>query len=133
MARIEEGFTTYLLAHTGLSALIGNRIFPMRLPEGVDLPAITYERVSGPRMRSHSGPSGTANPRYQFRCWGDPYSSAKDVADQLRIALDGFSGDMGTVAVQAAFVEDDVDDYNIATKQYNVRLDAILWHAEAIA
>lgn len=133
MPRIELAFVTYLSAYAGLQALVGSRIYPQQLPEGVQLPAISYQRVSGPRIRSHSGPSELAHPRYQFNVWGDRYSDAKTVADQLRFALDGFRGTMGEVSVQAAFVEDDRDDFDTVTQQHRVIVDAILWHQEAIA
>lgn len=89
MARIEQALFEYLTGRPGLSALVGTRIFPLRVPELVTKPMIHYERISGPRMMSHGGPTGTANPRYQFNCWGDTYEQAKDVADQVRFALDG--------------------------------------------
>ena len=132
MARIEEGFVTHLSGVAALVDLIGNRIYPMHLPEGVDMPAITYQRISGNRMRSHSGPSGTANPRYTFTCWAETYGGAKAVADQLRFILDGFNGAMGGVDVQAGLVEDDRDDFDTQLELYQVQVDAILWHAEAL-
>ena len=133
MARIEEGFVIYLNGHAGLSALISTRLFPLILPEGVTMPAATYQRISGPRMRSHSGPSGVSMPRYQFNCWGDTYKQAKEVADQVRIALESFSGTMGTVPVHAGFVEDDRDFYDEDVKQFFTAVDVILRHEEAIA
>jgi hypothetical protein len=81
-------------------------------------------------MMSHGGVSGIAMPRYQLDCWSDNYEEAKDVADAVRVALDGFKGRMGNVMVQAVFVEDDRDRYDVTTKQHRVQVDAVMWHEE---
>lgn len=123
----------YLTAHAGLSALIGDRLYPMRLPEGVTFPAMTYQRISTPRMRSHSGPSGLASPRFQYDCWDVTYAGAGAVARELRLALDGYRGGMGQIETFANFLEDERDDFDPATDQFRVIVDAIVWHREAVA
>ena len=45
---IEEA--VYARTYTGGSALIGTRCYPQRLPEGVTLPAMTYQRISTDSM-----------------------------------------------------------------------------------
>jgi hypothetical protein len=130
MPQIEPGFVSYLSGIPGLAALVSNRLYPQRLPESVTMPAIAYRRVSGERMMSHSGPSGVASPRYQMECWGMSYAEAKQVAEQVRIALDGYKGLMGSVPVQGTFVDDDRDRYDSVTKQHFVQVDAIFWHEE---
>lgn len=131
MARIEEAFFELLTTDPGLSALIGNRLFPVQLPEQVIKPAISYDRISGPRMMSHQGPSGTANPRYQFNCWGDTYAQSKRVADQLRFALDGLQTIIAVpteTSVEALFtaadntlLEDYVPDIDVLAKGFEVK------------
>ena len=130
---IEEALVAYLTGYAGLSALIGTRLYPLRLPENPTYGAVTYHRISGPRVQSHSGPSGLAYPRFQFDCYATSYLGAKNVATQVRIALDGFKGTMGGtsgVAVSSALSQNDRDFYDPATRTWRVSTDFIIGHAE---
>ncbi len=127
---IEEALRTYVIGVTAVSALIGSRFYPLRIPENPTYPAVTYQRISGPRIRSHTGPSNLAYPRFQLDCYGATYLSAKASATALRVALDGYKGLMGTVAVGSVLLMDDRDDYDPATRIWRVSLDFIIGHQE---
>lgn len=130
---VEEALHDYLSTHPGLSALIAGRIYPLVLPQKPTLPAITYQRISGLRVRSHQGPSGLASPRFQFDAWADSYASARTVADELRRALDGFRGMMGGapgVRVDAVHLDTDRDLYETETRRWRVQADYFVWHEE---
>ena len=129
--KIEEALYSYLSSHSGLTNLVGNRIYPMILPQNTALPAVSYQRISAIRERSHEGPSGLAHPRFQFSCWGDTYKQVKDVAEQIRFALDGYKGIMNEVHIDAIYIEDDRDVYDPKTKIYHIAIDAVIWHEEA--
>lgn len=127
---IEESLVAKLLATAAVTALVGARIEPLVLSQGATLPAIVYQRISGPRVRSHSGPSGLAHPRIQFTCWGSTYLQAKSVAKALRQTFDGFKDLAASPAIGGLFVENDLDDYEEETQTYQVIVDVIAWHSE---
>jgi len=134
---IETGLLTYLKTDTDLMALVGNgdspltcRIYPVRLPQNWTAPAITYQRISGPRLQSLSGPSGRAHPRYQFDILDGTYASVRVAADKLRAALDGYTGAMGSETVGACTIDNDFDGYLADTDVYRVSMDFIIWHIE---
>ena len=128
---IEEGFVTYLTNHPALSALISGRIYPSgRVPDKATLPAVVYQRISAARVYSHSGASGLANPRFQYDCLAATYDGAVAVGNVLIGACSGFHGSMGQVRVDAAFVDNDMDDYEPDSKIYTRRVDVRFWHAE---
>lgn len=130
---IEEALYSYLSGYAGLSARIGTRLYPLRLPENVTYDAATYQRISGPRVHSHSGASGLAAPRFQLDCYSETYLGAKNTAAQVRIALDGYKGTMGGaggVSVQSCLVQDDRDFYDADLRVYRVSLDVVIEHAE---
>ncbi len=90
-----------------VAALVGPRVYPLRIAQGASMPAIAYQRVSASRAQSLRGPTGLANPRIQVTCWGDSYKSAKDVATQVRLALDGFTeGDVSALLVGERDLQD---------------------------
>ncbi len=85
---IEEELRGRLVGFPGLGALVGERVHPLRLPPGVVLPALTYQRVSGPRYSALAGPSFLPHPRFQFTAWAQGYLQARDVRQQVRRALE---------------------------------------------
>ena len=107
---IETGLETYLAADTAVAALVGTRIYaiddvPQDRVAGAR-PYITHQRISSPKLVTMDGADGLANPRIQLNCVADTYLGAMTLADKVRLALDGYSGAMGSQTVQAAFVDD---------------------------
>lgn len=127
---IESGLYTHLTNDPDVSALVGDRIYPLLVPQDASLPAIAYQRISTGREEAHTGPSGLCSARIQLTCIADSYESAKSVADAVRKSLDGFSGTMGTFEVGACFVVNDRDDWASSFDVPVVRLDVIIWHKE---
>ncbi len=123
---IEQTLRSYLLAQPAIAALIGERVYPLVLPQGAALPAITYQRISSVRESSHEGPSGLAHPRFQLNCWSGTYAGARAMADAVRPSVNA-TRSLG----QATFLVDDHDDYDPETGLYRVILDVILWHGES--
>lgn len=131
--KIEEALFSHLKSHAGLSALVGTRIYPQIMPQGVTMPAVTYQKISGPREYSHGGPSELAHPRFQLSCWAKNYSTAKDIAEQVRLALQAYRGTMGGaggVTVYGAFLENEIDLYESDTRLYHIPVDFSIWHKE---
>lgn len=127
---IEEALFAYLQTKPDVTSIVGNRVYPMLLPQGSEYPAIVYQRISGMRVRSHSGPSSLAYPRIQFSCWAQTYSDAKRLAERLRVSLDGYRGTVGDMNIQAIFVENDIDLYDAGVSLYRTIVDAKVWHEE---
>lgn len=79
---------SYLLADSGVTALIGTRLYPERFPAGATLPVVTYQRVFGAEEINHDGASGLARARLQLDCWAESYGGAvalgKAITDALR-------------------------------------------------
>jgi len=108
---IEAALRTHALASAPLVALVGGRIYPSVLPQNPTYPAITYFRVSGPRLYDHGGASGMAEARIQFDCWASTYSAVKAVAAALRVALSGYSGTVGGVTIASIYLDSEIDSY----------------------
>lgn len=115
-------------------AAIGDRVYPRRLPRDATLPAVVYRRIdTADRVRSQAGPSGLVTPRIQLDIWAMDPDVADQVAEALRIRLDGYRGQMGDVPVGSAFVVGDVDDDDPETGLYRRILDVSITHEEAVA
>lgn len=129
---VEVGLFTYLGALPGLAALVGKRIYPMRLPDAVVYPAVGYRKISGPRHDSHSGSSGLAEARFQFDVWAVDYLAAKQVAQQLVRAFDGYRGSLGQTGGVSARVVNELDEYQELGHLYRTIIDVMIMHQEAV-
>ena len=137
MATLEEALISYLSGFAGLTTLISTRVYHMTKPQTVIYPCITFQRIDTPRVHTHdtSGASGDlAYPRIQFDAWADTYASAKAITDQLRAALNGKKGSIGTapnqVTIQSSLVENEQPSFDDLTYKYRSRSDYIVWHLE---
>lgn len=143
MADIEQGLVTYLLARAGVTALVAARIYPEIVPQaekGEDnYPAITYQVISEPNVRSLSGASGLAYPRIQINCWSRRYSVTKALRNAVRDALDGYRGSMGDVTVHECSKESErtlTDELPAtagvrAARVYGRSMDFEIWYQES--
>ncbi len=136
---LEEGLYSYLSSTAALTALVGNRIYPVVLPPNVVYPAVTYQRISGPRVHTMGNDPGLAYPRIQISCWyrdiSDPqkgYGQVKAVAEQIRLALQDQKNTTwgGSVTVRAVLFDGDTDLYDFETQVHQVALDFIIWYTE---
>ena len=127
MTTVEQSFESYLTGYAGLTALISTRVYPLIIPQGATLPCVTYQRIDTPRTLTHgdSGATGTlARPRIQFSSWAATLSEAMAIAYQLRAALNGKTGSMGTapynITVRAILVDNEMQDYEPETQLWRV-------------
>lgn len=130
MALLEQALVHALGDHGGLTALVGTGIYPLMVPQGAALPAVTYRRVSGERVHAMVDDPGLAYPRIQVDAWGATYASAKAVADQVIDCLQRWSGTVETVIVQDTYFSGDMDIYDPETERWQVSMDFIVWHLE---
>ena len=81
---------TYLLSKAGLTAIVSDRIFCPRIPEGeLTLPAIGFRTRGGntnPQVRQDKSPS------FQFDCWGNNPIEARSVYRALYDIFQGIGG-----------------------------------------
>lgn len=131
---IEQALMTYLLAQSGITALVSTRIHFARAPQDVANPYIIVIKIDAPREHSHDGSSQLAHPRFQLSIFASTYSQAKNIAAAVQAALQGYSGTMGGaggVAVGNVLYEDENDLYEEETRLFHVACDYIIWHEDS--
>jgi len=142
LAYVEQALVARLEAVSGVadtvydSSFSGYRIYPYKLPQNPTLPAITYTLIYGESLQSHSGSSGLRFPRYQVDAWttlADGYDSAKALQEQIRLALQGWTGTAAGVRVTAILKDSDNPDYyDQDLKIWRVSTDYSVHHEEEI-
>ena len=83
----------HLLADASIAALVGARIYPLRLPQKAVMPSIVIQRVSGVRFGHLRGGGSLARPRYQVDCWAATHDAATALGTLCRQRLDGYTGE----------------------------------------
>jgi len=79
---------SYLRTVTALTALVGTRIYGLRLPESPTLPAVVFQARGG---QANPEIPDLAAPSYQFTCWGGTQREARQVYRALYDGLQGLS------------------------------------------
>jgi hypothetical protein len=134
MAEIEAAVVSKMNADATISGLIGTRLYPLVIPQDVSLPAVAYQKIDSTKTVSHSGASQLARSRFQFTCQAGNYADAKTLAASVRHCWEGYRGTVATVRIDGALIDNDQDDYSEPVSlviQPSVRMDVIIWHAEA--
>jgi hypothetical protein len=127
---LESELYARLSGYGGLSALVGTRIYPVRLPQNVALPAVTFQKVTAIRPSNFGVDTGDVRYRIQIDCWASAMpgetAGANKVAAQVRAALKRYRGGN----IQDCFLENEQDFYDDSAELYRVILDFVVWFKE---
>jgi len=129
---IGKAVSAILTGDAAVAALVGTRVWPMRLKQGTLQTSITYQRISAARSHTHDGPVGLNGSRIQVDCWAATYGAADALATAVRRALDNYEGTAAGIRIQRVFLDDESDEFEEATDADRVRLDFIIHHEELI-
>lgn len=108
---IEVGIGDKLQATAAVTALVpASRIYT-RLAEQIPAyPFVVVTKAPGQTsVHCASGPSGLAMGMVMVRCYAATYAESRDVAEQVKLALDGQRGAFGSVNVRFCLLEDEMD------------------------
>lgn len=134
---IEIALRQYLIADARVAAVLADRIYPGKLPQAVQYPAMTIKIVGGRSIYSMDGPSSLANPRVQFDLYGQEYDDVVALKKAFMAAMADCRGPIGTpsVVVQSAFrineIEPEGQDLDGAgPRHWRKTVEFIIWHKE---
>jgi hypothetical protein len=125
---IKAALFAHLKDHAGLAALISGRIYPLQLPQEEALPAVTYFIVSDVPERDLSGVV-RRRARSQLTCLGRSYKEVEQVAAQVRLSLQDFTGVMGGAGgpdIMDLQVFDQADGSDSQVGVYQLPVDALI-------
>lgn len=128
---LEADLFTRLSTHDGLVALVGQRIYPLVIPQKVAMPAVRYQRVAVTHTSAMGVDAPLTTTLVQVSSHADTFDGARAVAVQVRAALQRWMDD--DVGVQDVYVESEIDLYDQADLEggYQVATDFRFWHMEA--
>ncbi len=137
MAFEVEHALVYKLRNTAaVSALVGNRIYALHLPELAVLPALVYAEISLTDHPTHDEtPAGAlVSARFQIDAWAGSNEEGIILAKAVFIALHGFSGIITSGAnslhIQSSLRVARRKNFDQETRVYWVSQDFMLWFVE---
>lgn len=107
-----------------VSALVGNKVFALVIPQGTKLPCITFQRIGGMPANTLSGASGLEEIDLQIDVWARDYGEAKATAKAVRAAMPP-SGPRFS-----AHLIEDQDLYEDGTNYFRVSMEFKVWFLE---
>lgn len=102
---IDEALFLYLTdASTQTGALIGDRLYPLNLPQNPTYPAVTYQQITGQLTSTgQSEPGDLEDALYQFDGYATSHKAAKALAGAIRADLSGYQGTLSGIKVTCLF------------------------------
>ena len=100
---------TQLVGTTALTDLVGTRVYPSVLPQGVTLPAVTFQRVGTTPTNGSTGGGDVSWARFQLTGYAVTYLAARGVADAVRGALRGWQSSTGTPNIDMVTYQGEYD------------------------
>jgi hypothetical protein len=127
----EEKLFKALSSSTTLAALVGERIFPVPLPQSVSLsPSLTYERNGGSREYTLKGYAGLENPQMTVtiyvstRATGQPLKVMDAVTTAVHEAVEN------TTAFSSINLSGYEDEWDDELQQRARFIDFSIWNRE---
>ncbi len=110
----EEALSTLLINDDGVVSLVSDRVYPNRVPQREQLPAVITKRVSGGPQRTLNGIAGTKRGVFQIESWsGKSQEEARGIDLLVQAAIENFGrGRLAGWFVQALLVDEDSDSDN---------------------
>jgi len=130
---VEHALLKHLLAQTALTALIGERLYYVIAPQDVQTPYIVFFKVSATRGRTLTASSHLVYSRFQFSIFSDTYYAAKQIAEQIQVALQDKNNEIigGTGGVRVSIQYDGEQDlFEPETELYHVPVEYLIDYNE---
>jgi hypothetical protein len=100
-----------LASSPGVARLIGLQIYPIAVPKNATLPFCIYKRNNITRESHLSGPMFLPLVNLQIASWALSYDGARELADEVRLALDGHTGTLAGATIQDMRLMSETDDF----------------------
>jgi hypothetical protein len=100
-----------LVASASVSGIVGSRIYPILAPQTAALPLIIWRRSGIERQHSLAGPIGTPTVSLEMQLLATTYEQARELADKVRLVLDGYGGTLNNTEVKHVYLDQEADDF----------------------
>jgi hypothetical protein len=111
MKDISQAVFEYLKTRDEIVGRVGDRIYPIVLPQNAELPAIVYSPVLAHYDSALQGDTGFVRQTMQFVCHDTTYKKSRELSRMVKKAFQDYHGDMCGLWIEAVFIKTDYE-YN---------------------
>ena len=105
----------------GVADITSGRVYATSLPQGVDLPAVSFFRTgTDPIVYVDGSTDPTQNTKFEVVAWAATYAAAKELAEAIRIVMEGRESFRAVWLNQA-------DQYNAVPEVFFVVQEFSIW------
>jgi Protein of unknown function (DUF3168) len=124
---IEDATFQFLASQPNITAIVPkSRIYRYVVPQNSLYPAITIVRVDTVRDLAQDGSTRVAESRMQLGCFSMLNDAeSRRIADEIRMAVDGYRGTWGTVKILRAHIETDIGGYDAISRTFQTMVDCL--------
>jgi hypothetical protein len=132
---IETALRELLETNAGVQAIAAGRVWPLKLPQSAELPALVYQRISTPDPPlGLEGEVGPSRPRFQVSSWAATDGVARQLGAAVRTALHGHSGVIAGEPIRLMRVANSLDGYEPGPpERFRVITDVVVYTMEGVA
>ena len=94
-----------------VARLVGFQVYPIAVPKTAVLPFCVYKRNNITRESHLTGPMYQPVVSLQIASWALNYDTARELGDEVRLALDGRTGTLSGVTISDIRLVSETDDY----------------------
>lgn len=100
-----------LVTTPAVARLVGFQVYPIAVPKTAVLPFCVYKRNNIIRDTSLVGPLYQPVVNLQIASWALSYDVSRELADEVRLALDGRTGTLSGVTISDIRLVSETDDF----------------------
>lgn len=126
----ESAIVARLLATTGVTTLVGDRIDPLLVAERTTYPCVTYRQVDRDPVSAFGDDVALTQSVVEVESFAETFTAARALAAAVQTSLQRWRGTAGGVTVQSVFFEQEVPDYDPETRVHSIRQDFRVWSEE---
>ena len=123
---IDEELRAFLLSMPGVTTEVDDDVYPAPLPQGKELPVVTYTDISDIPSYTNANDSCYRQMRFQLDSWADTRREAVRVDQAVRDVMSGYTGVWGARDIGMVRRVDSSSHYEPDTKLWRVRSDYMI-------
>ena len=109
---IEHGLLQLVAQDSGVSALVGAKVYWILAPKGAVVPYVVLSRVVTKNFYDMTGATGLQEGLFQIDCYATDFYASRAISKAVRDLLKSYRGtlpEMDNTRLQAAFIDKDWD------------------------
>jgi hypothetical protein len=117
---------TAILAGLLVGTAAESRVFPLKLPQDGQLPAITYQQISNVRREGMGGTIPVERVRVQVDAWAETYKAVRSLGKEIDDRLNRYKGTIAGIEVLDTHRLNETEMYESDTQRRRITADYII-------